>query len=343
MYGWPNVFLLRSRQIRTDYYMRIDISNTRSLFGDSACLYGPVIAGIIPRMVNVPYRFWDNNSVTAAIADGSAGAADVNAIAAAELLLGAHLAAVTSVVRASRWIEATWREYEAENILGWAACCRSLLESTGDTIDALGSMGADIAENTDLLMRALSGYDEALLDLGSLEDKLIHFSHARKIKKAEKGQVPSSHVARQTTEYISLLESAGLLGPAALYAELCEIGHPAQRSISWMYEQIDGGFRVEPNQDAHHIAAIVKRYRDDIYLLPSLAFNPGLLILRVLVKFGMFPLVPELRRFSFQGAKAWDKIKPVLAGAAPTLRRNWLVDQITAATKTSSDVPTFPY
>jgi|GEM_PF-2004742 hypothetical protein len=323
--------------------MRLDISYTQSLFGAPASLYGPIIAGIVPRMANVPYRFWDNNSVAAAIADGSAGVADINAIVAAELLLGAHLAAVTSIVRASRWIEATWREHEAENILGWAACCRSLLESTGDTIDALGSMGADIAENTNLLMRALSGYDEALLDLGSLEDKLIHFSHARKINKAEKDQVPSSHVARHTTDYINLLKSAGLSGPAALYAELCEIGHPARSSISWMYEQIDGGFRINPNHDAPHIASIVERYRNDIFLLPSLAFNPGLLILRVLVKFGMFPLVPELRGFSFQGAKAWDKIKPVLAGAPPTLRRNWLVDQITEATKTSCEVLTFPY
>ena len=309
---------------------RLDISNTQPLFGPAAALYGPVVAGVMPRIVSVEYRFWDNDSLLAAHGSGAAGDADLNAIAVLEVLLSAHLAASTSIIRSARWFEATWREHEAGNLLGWAACCRSLLEAIGDTIDGLLGMGLTIAETMPTLMRGLTGFDEALLNFGELEDKLIHFSHARKLGREERGSVPDSHAARQTAYYIQLLESAG--GPATLYAELCQIGHPARGSLSWMYEGVEGGFRVGLDRDAEAMAELVRRHRDGLRSLPSLAFNPGLLVLRALVRFGLFPKLPELRDFSFQGARAWDTIRPLLEAAPKTLRRHPLVDRLLAQT-----------
>lgn len=319
--------------------MRLDISESRPLFGQAATLYGPIVAGVLPRLTAVPYRFWDNDFLLAEVNKGTVDAGEVNSIAATELLLYSHMAAHTSLIRATRWFEATWREYQAGNFLGWAACLRSLLEAVGDTVDSLQSIGADIAENMPLLMRALTGFDKGIIDFELLEDKVIHFSHARKIAKADRPQFPNSHVARQTFEYIGILKTAGLSETAALYAELCEIGHPARESVSWMYEPIIGGFTVNSNRDMIAIKDIVTRYRRDIELIPSLAYNPGLLILRVMVKFCIFPLVPELRGFSFQGAKGWNKIKPVLDGAPPTLRRTPMVDALIAATKVSRETP----
>lgn len=309
---------------------RLDISDTQPLFGPAAALYGPVVAGIVPRTVSVEYRFWDNDSLFAAHGRGTASDADLNAIAVLEVLLSAHLAASTSIIRSARWFEATWREHEAGNLLGWAACCRSLLEAIGDTIDGLLGMGVTIAETMPTLMHGLTGFDEGLLNLGELENKLIHFSHARKLGRDERGSVPDTHAARQTAHYIALLESAG--GPARLYADLCQIGHPARGSLSWMYAKVEGGFRIDPDRDAETIEALVGQHRDELRALPSLALNPGLLVLRALVRFGLFPKLPELRDFSFQGAKAWDRMKPMLDSAPRTLRRHPLVDKLVAAT-----------
>lgn len=56
-----------------------------------------------------------------------------------------------------------------------------------------------------MLMRALTGFDDGIINFKLLEDKVIHFSHARKILKADRPQFPNSHVARHTTEYIGIL------------------------------------------------------------------------------------------------------------------------------------------
>lgn len=314
---------------------RLDISATQDLFGPPAGLYGPVVAATIARVAPVQYRFWSNESIQEAAEAGRIGLIELNAVTVTEVLLSAHLAATTSIIRSARWFEATWREHEAGNLLGWAACCRSLLEAIGDTIDGLLSAGLTLAETMPSLMKGLSGFDEGLFNLEEIEDKLIHFSHGRKVGRTERATVPGTHVARQTAEYIALLETAG--GPAKLYAELCQIGHPARGSLSWMYVNVEGGFRVEADRDASAIAEIVARHRDELHLLPSLAFNPGLFVLRVLVKFGLFPRIPELRDFSFQGAKGWAKIKAVLDKAPPTPRRHPLVDGIVRSTSEPPD------
>jgi len=309
---------------------RLDISETRGLFGPPAGLYGPVVAAVIARGAPVEYRFFSNESVREAAEKGDLGAVEWNAIAVTEVLLRAHLAANTSIIRSARWFEATWREHEAANLLGWAACCRSLLEAIGDTIDGLLDISLTLADTMPTLMKGLSSFDEGLLNLKEIEDKLIHFSHGRRVERAERTTVPSTHIARQTVDYIRLLEAAG--GPTKLYAELCEIGHPARQSLSWTHIEVDGGFRVDADRDSQAIAEIVARHRDELQLLPSLAFNPSLFVLRVLIKFGLFPRIPELRKFSFQGAKGWGKIEANLANAPRAPKRHPLVDSLVSST-----------
>lgn len=318
-----------------DQKMRLDISRTEPLFGPPAKLYGPVVGGTVPRLCSTSYRFWNAENLVSGLHSGTITVAEINCVTVAEALNYAHLAATTSLVRSCRWFEASWREYESDNLLGWAACLRSLLEAIGDTIDGLGGVAITLADNMPELMRGLTGFDGGILDLGELEDQLIHFSHARKISRAERSSVPDSHVPRKTYEYIDILRSAGVPDTATLYAELCEIGHPASKSLSWMHEATDGGFRISPDQDRIAIEAIIKSHGADLHLLPSLAFNPGLLALRVLVKFGLFPPLPELRSFSFQDARQWDQIRALLANGPPSLTHSALLDGIIAATVTS--------
>jgi hypothetical protein len=237
----------------------------------------------------------------------------IRSIVADELLVSAHLAATTSIIRAIRWFEATWREYEAGNLLGWAACLRSLMESTGDALHSLRSVAGTIADQKLLFQSALNDSLDGLFCSKELEDVLIHFSHARKLSKSEKADAPETHSARQTVEYIDMLEKAGPSGATNLYSELCQLGHPAKASLSYFScKGDDDGFKVGMRGDIVAIRDIILRYEPTLHQLPSLAFNPGLLILRVLVPFKMFPIHPELKRFEFQGSAAWRKIEPLL-------------------------------
>jgi hypothetical protein len=65
----------------------------------------------------------------------------------------------------------------------------------GDTIDGLGGVAITLVENMPELMRGLKGFDGGIMNLGALEDQLIHFSHARKVSRAERSSVPDSHLS----------------------------------------------------------------------------------------------------------------------------------------------------
>jgi hypothetical protein len=291
----------------------MDISCSVPLFGPPAKIYGSIVSGIVPRLCSYEYKYIDNESFKVAIDQKVIDEDGINLIVANELLASSHLAATTSLIRAIRWFEATWREYEAENLLGWAACCRSLMESTGDALHGLRSVASSIAEQKTPFQSALTGSLDGLFCFEELENMLIHFSHARKLSKAEKVDAPDSHRALQTINYIDMLEEAGPPGAKKLYSELCQLAHPSMMSLSYLNSRgDDGGFKVDSGRDKEMIRDVIHRYAPILHQLPSLAFNPGLIILRVLVPFKIFPIHPELRRFNFQEAAAWRKIEPLL-------------------------------
>lgn len=293
--------------------MDLDLSDTAPLFGRQICEYGPVVSGVLPRIGAVEYRFLDNDSVLAAVNAGQIGASEFNAIIVTELLVSAHLAAHTSLIRASRWMQATWREYEAGSYLGWAACCRSLLEAVGDTAHSLRNTASNIGLNKELFRRALSGLDDGIVNPADLEHDLLHFSHARKLSKGERATEHEAHAAHQTTEYIGTLKKVGLPGADELYSELCQIGHPARASLSWLYAPVQGGFRVNEANQGRALKKLVGKHELTLRNLCPVAFNPGLLILRALVMFKMFPIHPELKRFEFNGAEAWSELKRLIS------------------------------
>jgi hypothetical protein len=143
-----------------------------------------------------------------------------------------------------------------------------------------------------------------------MEDELIGYSHARHVRKGE--HVPKSHVARPTIYYINLLEQeAGLSGLAELYRELCEVMHPGASSVLYQFlsELSACGhatYKSRPMADAFNIQRITAEWKDNIRALLHLGFDPALITLKVLHKFGLFPKLPELRKFDFTLQKLAD-------------------------------------
>jgi hypothetical protein len=284
---------------------------SRRLFGAAIELYAPMVASAVDRNRTHEYFFVEIVGTPPASLEAH-DVANLNRLACSEALRHCHVAAITSLIRGALWIEATWREFEANSLLGFAACCRSLLEAAGDTVYSLGAIPLTLAEQRHLLQSFISGRADAVINLVDLENLLVHFSHGRKLTSEEKQLTPLQQ-AKRTTDYIKALEETGASGAARLYGDLCQIGHPAKSSLDFLYGRgTHGGFIVDPSAEASGVAKIVSNYMSVLADLPSIVFNPGLLILRVLHAFPDFPRIPELRGFSFQGAKNAKDIEACL-------------------------------
>jgi hypothetical protein len=147
---------------------------------------------------------------------------------------------------------------------------------------------------------------------------LIHFTHARKISKADKPAAP--HQVKPSSEYIASFERMNIQGQAVkeLYAELCEFMHPAGASVGWMFMGTDDGLggKIDLHSDKHVIEGLHARHRPAFHELLMAAFNPVLLTLRVLDHFGQFPRADVLRHVNFSEIPLWRKIEAALTATA---------------------------
>jgi hypothetical protein len=201
-----------------------------------------------------------------------------------ELLGRAHLAAATSIIRAYRWSSGMCISYSNSLFLPFCASFRSLIESTADGYDALGNVAATLAECRSMVNEALQLKAAQGLLAKELEDQLIHFSHARKLSKGD--TAPATHSAKQAADYVRSLEKANLPRLYECYSELCQYTHPAAYSVVHLLTpSSDGVFLLTPGHDQLRIDSLVEKYRSLMLPLLMFAFNPGVLILKVLLYF----------------------------------------------------------
>lgn len=201
-----------------------------------------------------------------------------------EMLGRAHLAAAASIIRAYRWSDGMVTCYSNSLFLPFCACFRALIESTADTYDALGGVAITLAECRADVNLALHLRAEQAVLARELEDKLIHFSHARKLSKHE--VAPASHSAKQAAEYVSALEKANMPGLYECYSELCQYTHPAAHSVaSLLVATSEDSFLLAPAYDQLRIEALIEKHKSLMLPLLMFAFNPGALVLKVLLHF----------------------------------------------------------
>ena len=285
-----------------------DTTSLEELFGAATRFYVPLIRQIIPRAFRVEYEFEDTRVFEEKARDGVYGPEDMNRIVWREILLRAHLVVSASLYRTCRLLDATAREYRASNLPGWASCTRALLEAVGDSSDALRAIPGTLAEHHIFIRGCLSGRQRELSGSTELEERLIHFSHARKLKSGEKDRAPPSHEAKSAIEYIRQIGTPEAL---TLYGELCEYSHPAASSVEYLFSGVGEGssFRVDPSRDEHKIESLIRAYRTVLEDVLMIGFNPILLSLRVFHTFKVFPNIPELRDVNFSTIPAWATIE----------------------------------
>ncbi len=228
-----------------------------------------------------------------------------------ELLYHAHFAAVATLVRAHRWAEGCLAAYSQGIFLPFCASARGLLEAAGDSYAALPRVPLSLAENHVNIKRALSGSSPPthLMNYGEIEDVLLHFSHAKRVDKAHKNEVPDYMRAKFATTYIKPLEVYPPGGFCAWYQELCELSHPASDSICYMLlQQEDGSLTFHPSLDREHIHEHITKHQQRLTEALRISQIPALVMLRVLSHIGPSELhIRTLNDVDISHVQLWKK------------------------------------
>lgn len=224
-----------------------------------------------------------------------------------ELLGRAHLAAAVSIIRAFRWSSGMCVSYSNSLFLPFCASFRALIESTADGYDALGNVAVTLAECRDIVNAALQLRAAQPEVAKELEDQLIHFSHARRLSRGD--TAPATHKAKQVADYVQSLEKANLPHLYECYSELCQYTHPAAHSVAHLLiPSSDGSFLLTPAHDQLRIEGLVEKYRSLVLPLLMFAFNPGVLVLKVLLYFDAPQFQSTgIRNIDLSNVNGWKK------------------------------------
>lgn len=221
-----------------------------------------------------------------------------------EIFFRSHFAAVTSLIRNLSWISGMTSSVAHSQYLPFAACARSLLESTVDSWSTLSQIPKTLlGENKYMIQRALDGSFDTVLLNKDLENYLIHFSHGRKIEKNEKDLFPQEHHAKAPWEYLKDYKlSGGSQLVVDFYAELCQLVHPAMDSVFYVAEVLVEKelttVKVPVESDRKLIRSTLSRKKHEFREILKLAIGPPVKVLKALDEFGLnaihLPILKEI-------------------------------------------------
>ena len=283
------------------------------LFGKSGELYPPLLKTLVMEVSSVNYEILEEDNYKDLLLKDPLAA---NQTYWREILYRAHWAAGSSLLRNKRWIDGCLGAFEQGNYLAFGACLRGLLESAADTKCSLQHIPRTLAENYYLINRLLLGKSKKLLLSEEVEDLLIHFQYARKLKKGE--PAPDTHEALHMAKYIDALTQPNL-GVKSLYAELCNLAHPAAQSLMWLTKCGDGQyFWIEQGDDRSLIVELCQTNLVAIETIVQESVNIAVFLLKVLNEFPIKTLHGEMiRRVEVNHFAEWKKIEAALSSGHP--------------------------
>ncbi len=149
-----------------------------------------------------------------------------------------HLSSIAGILRTLDWLNGISLGIERENYLVFASSFRGALESAGDIWYSLNKVPYTLAQNYTNISLALNKQTTGKTYISTdLEELLIHFNWARVLDRNEMS--PDSHMAKSNRYYIEALEKTGGANLLNLYAELCQITHPAHYTVQGLFQQTD--------------------------------------------------------------------------------------------------------
>jgi hypothetical protein len=209
-----------------------------------------------------------------------------------------HLTSITSLARANSWLKSSLSELESGNLLGFSASLRGLLEATADTHDVSDIMVNQLYNLFPFIYLRVKQRNNTAppVVLKFLEDRLIHFSYARR---QAKGSVPMpEHTNKTNAQYIKAIEDSGAVGAKDLYQLLCELTHPAAPSVGCFLKESERDIVLDFSQEDHIINKIITEYSETIKSLVTKTVNSALVSIILLRKLGVDVPAPRQEYFS---------------------------------------------
>jgi hypothetical protein len=200
-----------------------------------------------------------------------------------EILLRAHFAAVMSIIRNQKWLSGVVMGIESKNLMVFASSLRGFLVSVTDSYYSIESLPTSLSLNYKNINKAVKGELNQEFSSEELENKLIHFQFAERSK--EKYQ--SNKTALTSAKYIELFDMYSDITIKELYSILCEITHPASKSLSCFTSEINVSenysFMVTSTEtDNIQINEILNVYRDSIIQLMKISLTASVVTLKIL-------------------------------------------------------------
>lgn len=267
-------------------------------------------------LTNLAYRFYDDEKFSYIRDVGQ-----MMKIYWYEILARAHWVAISSVLRNTCWLKAILYNYEQNNFLAFAGALRSYIESCGDSMTSMKDIPHSFARDYKQITMCVKGNSKKMIISKEIEDRLIHFTYARKVSNEEKQNklVPESHIAKFTTHYLNVLDNNIKDGPVMqLYSELCQISHPAAQSLLHFMNQTSQGnyeiirFNLQHNRES--ISNLIDNHQEAIIQVSQYGYNNSLVLLKLLNKFNLKELItPQLNNYPLQDIKAWNNIKQIIS------------------------------
>ena len=266
------------------------------------------------------YRFMDNEEYKdLSLRDSSKGMQ----VYWSETLQRAHLAAVTAMLRSRRWLSGVVHARTENNLPVFAAALRGLMESAADASTSLIGTPLTLVNHHSSITEALAGRATTVFISSEVEDELIHYSHARRIRGPERANSPQSHEARTVQEYLEIFGDQNADHVRQCYSDLCDLTHPGASSVvMWLASNDPAGleFRLATHQDEALIAGLLRQYPTVPLELLMFAFNVPAITLNVLNYFPVEDLhTPKLLNWHLDGIPGWVKCRDELErqGAQP--------------------------
>jgi hypothetical protein len=232
-----------------------------------------------------------------------------------ELLQRAHLAAVGSLLRIERWVDGALAMEADQNLLGFAACLRGMVESAADTAYSLRNIPLSLAQNATAIQLALDGkVNRGVLASDEIEGELLHFQFADSKRKGEtRGE---SHVAKRPFEYLNALDWDDSGSIRALYGELSALTHPSSQSLGSKPDSHTFGLRRR-GEEFEHIHELCARHRVAINRAIVFPCNTSLLLLKLLNVFNLEGAsTSAVDRLDATGIPAWGLIRSAVRKSA---------------------------
>ena len=177
----------------------------------------------------------------------------------------------------------------------------------------LSTVPGTISPHISAIVHRLRGKPTDTVYISSeLEDRLIHFSHGRRLRSGENHD--QIHAAKQIRVYLDSIKLHGAKDVHALYTELSSFTHPAAESVVSFLEIERSDREViwrqrQQSSARKEILACLDRWRATNEIVFNAAFVPAFMSLRMLHKINFLPKIPSLKSFPLNDFAAWVRIR----------------------------------